>query len=411
MTISHSPSRVLWPLGIAVTLSLFGDLTLYAVLVTQLSVVGFSLAAAGVMLGVNRLVRIPGNPVGGLLLDRWGRRRLFLLGMALGAISTLAYAFVYGFWPFLAARLLWGAAWVLINVGGMTMALDVSNASNRGRVLGVYNTWVLLGLAAGPLAGGFLVDALGFRTAMMICAGLTAAGFVVAWVALPETSSASERLAGRSWRQRLALKRIAARFSILPTLRQGSALAIAALLFMIVMFVGEGITLSTISLLLQQQFGHSAALDGWMIGVAALGGLFLGLRSLLAGAAGPLAGHLSDRRGARKPLIGLGLLLGALGFTLLAYAASLLWIAVAIVLLATGGGAAQAVLAALAGDAAPAHRQGMVMGAFATAGDIGSMAGPFVAFALAAWVGLRPVYLLSAGLLLLGLWLLRYIRA
>jgi len=48
LTKRHSPSRILTPLGLAVCLSLFGDLTLYTVLVTQLDQVGLSLAAVGV---------------------------------------------------------------------------------------------------------------------------------------------------------------------------------------------------------------------------------------------------------------------------------------------------------------------------------------------------------------------------
>lgn len=85
----RAPSQILVPLGLAVCLSLFGDLTLYAVLVTQLDVVGLSLAAVGVMLSVNRLIRIPGNPLTGVLLDLWGRRRLFIFGMVLGAYATV----------------------------------------------------------------------------------------------------------------------------------------------------------------------------------------------------------------------------------------------------------------------------------------------------------------------------------
>ncbi len=112
-------------------LSLLGDLALYTVLVTQLDVVGISLAAAGVMLGVNRLVRIPGNPLAGILYDRRGRRPLFLLGMVLAVISTASYGLVHGFWPFLAGRLAWGLAWTLINVGGTAMVLDISTPANR----------------------------------------------------------------------------------------------------------------------------------------------------------------------------------------------------------------------------------------------------------------------------------------
>lgn len=62
----HSP-RGLIALGLAVCLSLFGDLTLYAVLVTQLETTGLALGAVGIMLGINRLIRIPGNLLGGLL--------------------------------------------------------------------------------------------------------------------------------------------------------------------------------------------------------------------------------------------------------------------------------------------------------------------------------------------------------
>ena len=105
MTHVRTPYRILMPLGFAVCFSLFGDLTLYTVLVTQLEEVGLSLAAVGVMLGVNRLIRIPGNPLTGALLDRWGRRRLFVLGMLVGVLSTASYGLVRGFWPFLVSCL------------------------------------------------------------------------------------------------------------------------------------------------------------------------------------------------------------------------------------------------------------------------------------------------------------------
>ena len=100
LTGHDNPRRVLLPLGLAVCLSLFGDLTLYAVLPSQREVVGLSLASVGVMLGINRLIRLPGNPLIGARFDRVGRRRLFLLGMALGTCSTLGYGLVTGFLPF-----------------------------------------------------------------------------------------------------------------------------------------------------------------------------------------------------------------------------------------------------------------------------------------------------------------------
>ncbi len=411
MTRSRPPHRILTPLGLAVALSLSGDLTLYAVLVTQMEVVGLTLADVGVMLSVNRLVRIPGNPLIGLLLDRWGRRRLFILGMVIGVLTTAGYGLSYGFWPFLLARMAWGLGWTCINVGGMAMALDISTAADRGRVTGIYNTWMWGGFALAPLLGGFLVDRIGFRPAMGVAAALTAVGLLAVLLALPETarprSAADRPPARRTVRQRLApLRRILTR----RWLRAHRRRAATSLLLLITRFAGEGVAVSTISLLLQRRFGPTIALDGMVLGVATVGGALLATRSLLAGAVGPLAGRLSDARAGRRPVITASLLIGMSGFALLAFATTPAAILLGVVLGAVSGGAALATLLAQMGDLTPAGREGAMMGAYATIGDIGSTAGPAVAFAMAAAVNLEWVYLLCALIFLLGLGLAAQLR-
>jgi MFS family permease len=404
----RAPSRVLVPLGLAVCLSLFGDLTLYAVLVTQLDEVGLSLAAVGVMLGVNRLIRIPGNPLAGVLLDRWGRRQLFIFGMLLGVLSTASYGLVRGFWPFLVSRLAWGIAWTLINVGGMAMVLDVSTRFNRGRLTGLYNTWMWVGFAFGPLVGGFLVDIIGFRPAMLTCAGLTAVGLAVAVVALPETARSANGDTRGKLRPRLNLRRRLndAWRGGRNLLRADRSLATVLWLYLITLFAGEGVIFSTISLLLQQRFGQRIALGGLALGVASASGALLGLRALLASAVGPLAGHLSDTYTERWPVIVGSLVVGIVGFGLLSFATSPGTIVLGVVLGAVSGGAMSATLAAQVGDMTPPGREGVVMGAYATAGDVGSMAGPFLAFGLLSVVDLRWVYLLCTFTFLVGLWLI-----
>ncbi len=408
----RASSRVLIPLGLTVCLSLFGDLTLYAVLITQLDVVGLSLGAVGIMLGVNRLIRIPGNPLAGVLLDRWGRRRLFIVGMLLGVLSTASYGLVHGFWPFLVSRLAWGIAWTLINVGGMAMVLDVSTQFNRGRLTGLYNTWLWMGFAFGPLVGGFLVDIVGFRPAMLACAGLTAVGLAVAVVALPETARSANGDTQGGLRLGLNLRR-----RMEDVWRQGRnllradhSLVTLLWLYLITLFAGEGVIFSTISLLLQQRFGQRVAWGSLALGVASAGGALLGLRALLAGTVGPLAGHLSDTHIGRWPVIVGSLVIGMVGFGLLSFAASPEAIVLGVALSALSGGAASATLAAQVGDLTPPGREGVVMGAYATAGDVGSMAGPFLAFALLSVVDLRWVYLLCTFTFLVGLWLIRTLR-
>lgn len=397
MILNRPQRELLLPLGVAVALSLTGDSTLYAVLPNQAEMVGVSLGTVGVLLGVNRLVRIPANPLAGILNDRLGRRRLFLLGLSLGIVSTLAYGLVHGFWPMLAARLLWGSAWALINVGGYTMILDRSSREDRGRLTGFYQMFYLLGLTLSPLVGGALTDALGFQPAVAACAGLSAVGLAVAAIALPETGP--KRPAARSKPAGLRLA-----FGRLLALRHSEPrVLLAAGLYFAIFFVSSGVLMSTIGLYLDQRWAGGLTVGGVGVGVASMAGGMLALRSLLGIAAGPAAGTLSDRLRSRWPVVGFGLVLGLVGFALLAAGGGVLRVAAGVALVALGSGALIATLAAVVGDLAAGSRQGMIMGILATAGDAGSAAGPLLAYGLAVVMDLRWVYLLCAGTLALGL--------
>lgn len=401
-----APSRVLLPMGLATCLSVFGDLTLYAVLATQRDVVGLSQGSVGIMLGVNRLIRIPGNPLAGMLLDRLGRRRLFILGLLLGVLSTASCALVRGFWSFLASRLAWGIAWTLINVGGLAMVLDVSTQASRGRLSGLYNAWEWMGYTLGPLVGGFLVDAIRFRPALLACAGLAAVGVAVAVAALPETARATAGNVQDELRPRLSMRLHLgdAWRRGRDALRASHELAAAFWLHLVTKFASLGVVLSTLSLLLERRFGQRIALGSLSLGVASAGGTLLGLFSLLTSTVGPWAGHLSDARTRRWPMAVGSLAAGIAGFGLLSCATSLRTVVLGVALSAVGAGAGLATLAAQVGDLSPPGREGVVMGAYATAGDVGSMAGPFLAFALLSVVDLQWVYLLCALVLLASLW-------
>ncbi len=112
-------------------------------------------AAVGVIAGANRLIRIPSNPLAGALFDRFGRRRLFLLGMGLGVASTLGYGL-------LRRPALSGDAYPVGHcldpdpaIGGITMIHDISTPQNRGRLAGAYNAWMLAAVRHRPSAQRF----------------------------------------------------------------------------------------------------------------------------------------------------------------------------------------------------------------------------------------------------------------
>ncbi len=403
-----TPRRIILPLGFAICLALFGDLTLYTVLPSQRDVVGLSLASVGVMLGANRLIRIPGNPIVGALFDRMGRRKLFILGMTLAVLSTLGYSLLSGFLPFLLTRLTWGAAWTLLNVGGIAMIHDVSTTANRGRLSGAYNAWMLAGFAIGPLLGGFLVDLLGFRETMRLYAAITAIGWLVALLALPETyrpSSGPTDVRPATAPVHMGLVQLLERArQLLAADRQLQAVLLLVLLFQ---FAGEGVALSTFNLLLERRFGATLQLGTVALGITSATGILAALRSLMAASAGPLAGWIADRRRSRTGVLAASLILGMLGFGLLSVAQSPSLILVSVIISALSAGAGMAALTAALGDRTASHRRGLIVGAYATAGDTGSALGPLVAYPLATAVPLAWAYVICAvafaiGLLYLG---------
>jgi MFS family permease len=177
----------------------------------------------------------------------------------------------------------------------------------------------------------------------------------------------------------------------------------AAYVYLLTLFTGSGVLMSTISLYLGQRFGDDVSFGGLTLGVASLGGLTLALRSSLSMLAGPAAGYLSDRRGERWTAVLGGVLLGAVGFLVLALGAGVGGIVGGVALVAFGGGALTTALPALVGDATADGRQGRAIGALTMAGDVGSAAGPLLAYALLSVVDLRWVYLLCAVAFLSGL--------
>ncbi len=399
MIVNRSQLRLLLPLGVSMALSLTGDSTMYAVLANQADGLGISLGVVGVLLGANRMVRVPVNLLAGGFYDRMRRRPLFLVGLALGILSTLSYSLVRGFWPLLAGRMLWGVSWSLINVGGYTMILDRSSIANRGRMTGLYQMAFALGLTISPILGGTLTDSIGFQQAVRICALTSGIGFLIALVALPETRR----------------QNVAGDLSPVDRLRQevpgnlfgrlrgvDSQILVASYIYLVVLFVNSGVLMSTISLYLEQRWGAAIPVGAVTIGVASVGGLLLALRSALGIVAGPVAGILSDLMGNRWPTVRGGLLLGSGGFVVLALLASVEAVPVGVALISLSAGALAATVTALVGDLAEGQRQSLTIGSLATAGDIGSALGPVFAFGLVVVLDLQWIYLACALALVSG---------
>jgi MFS family permease len=342
----------------------------------------------GILLSANRFIRLVLNGPAGMAYDRWPRRPLFVSALFIGAFSTAIYGLTQGFWPLLLGRLLWGLAWAGIWVGGNTIVLDIAGTENRGRWIGIYQLFFFIGASGGAILGGVLTDWIGFHQTMIAGAALTLTGAIIAFVFLPETRTSKQSPVDETTKPKRTL-------SSNPdeTVEFYSIIA----LFSVTRLVMAGILMSTLGIFLLDQIGEQVQVAGRSVGVTTLTGLGLGLSTLIAMFAVPLAGGISDRVGNRWRIVSGGLVPGVVGFGLMALGLPFS-ILLGIPLIATTSGSNQGLAITLSGDLGNGQLQSRRLGVLFTFGDFASAIGPPLAYALMPVLGIKALYLASAGL-------------
>ena len=383
---SISPKRVLLPAGLGTTFSLLGDSALYTVLPTHTIEAGIELNQVGIILSINRFVRLLLNSVAGVAYDHSPRRRLFLASLLIGVISTVFYAVSQGFWSLFLGRILWGLAWSGIWVGGSTIILDITHYENRGRWTGYYQIWFYLGGVLGAVISGVATDWLGYTPMLWIAAALGMMGWLVSFIFLPETRHDQKEEFSSQHRNNNT------NYLSNPTV------LLAAFLHGSNRFASAGVLSATFALLVQDYIINTDV----VLGVATLTGLLSGFRMIVSMTASPLVGILSDRVGNRWMTILVMLLLCGVSMVLIVEESWLLFF-MGIILASMTTGGLQTLTTAVVGDEVSSAQRGKAISILYTSGDLGSALGPIVAYALLPTIGLRGVYWICTGLFFIGM--------
>jgi MFS family permease len=222
---------------------------------------------------------------GGALVDRYGARRLALLGLGLFALGAAAGAVASSLGFLIATRVIQGAGAGLVSPAALAGAVSGFPPERRGSALGIWGASAGVANLLGPLLGGLLTVALGWRADWW---ALVPLALLAAWAVLRLVPRVVQTDSGGGYP---SLDRVVL-----------AATLIAALTFAVMIgsfYIAEQY--------LQRAAGFSAlAASGALVFVA-----------LMVGAAAPIAGRLADRRGERFPallgFIGAGVGLAILG--------------------------------------------------------------------------------------------------
>lgn len=116
----------------------------------------------------------------GRLADIYGRRRVFVSGLALFFLSTLASGLTPSAHWLIAVRIVQGMGGAMIATTGTAIITSVFPPNERGKVIGIQVGAVYSGLSVGPFVGGLLTQQLGWRAVFLCTSPFALVALVIA---------------------------------------------------------------------------------------------------------------------------------------------------------------------------------------------------------------------------------------
>src|SRR5215204_7385293 len=324
-------------------------------------------------------------PIWGLLADRYGRKPMLLRGLFGGAGVVVMMGFANAPWQLLGLRVLEG---ILTGTVAAATALIATSAPKRrlGYALGMVQTAVFAGAAAGPLFGGYAYDSIGPRAtfvlagAMLFCGGITVAFLARERFTRVATHAMTDEGQGR-WR----------RFRT-----SGAFLFTSAMLTMLgAIFAVRLIAVAMqpiIPLFVQQLSPDDPH-------VATVAGIVLGSAGFTSAFAAAYFGRLGDRTGHRR-VLAISLLGAGLVYLPMAFVRDPWQLALLQALMGVAAGGLIPSANALIAHLTPVERRGAIFGLSAAIAAVGGFVGPLAGAFLATSLGFRATFIVSGTLLL-----------
>jgi EmrB/QacA subfamily drug resistance transporter len=126
--------------------------------------------------------------------DRFGRRRVFQLGLTVFAFGSLLCSLAPNIETLIVARLLQAVGGSMMNPVALSIISQVfTGRVERARALGMWGAVVGISMALGPIVGGLLIEWISWRAVFWINLPICAAAIILTAVFVPETKSATMR--------------------------------------------------------------------------------------------------------------------------------------------------------------------------------------------------------------------------
>lgn len=332
---------------------------------------GVSNAAVGLIISLFALSRFASGLFSGKLVDKFGERTVFAVGVIFVALSVGLSGMAQSYNQLLFFRAAGGLGSSMFSVAASSVILRSVSDAQRGHAQSVYNGSFLLGAIAGPAIGGALA-AVSLRAPFFVYAiALSISGTVAFIFFTSEHLQAPKKTEGKkvamSLKDALALKGY--RYALVITFVSS--------------WVLFGVRTSILPLFITEQLKSTAAVVGWGFTISAVIQGTLILR----------AGRLSDERGRRFILV-IGTTIALVGIIIMTLTLNPLMFFICMAIMGLGNAFLASAPATIVGDLIEG-KGGQVIALFQMAGDAGMIVGPVVVGFIADHYGYRAAFGLS----------------
>ena len=298
----------------------------------------------GYIIGIYSISALAIRPLSGYALDAFGRRKIYLLGLAFFTFFMFCYFFTWSFLLLMLVRLGHGLTWGVVTTGGATVASDIVPSQRRGEGLGYFGLTITLAMALGPVAGLWLLEAKDFDF-------LFACGLITSFIGL----SVSSRVNFSSLKKQVAH----------PTLGDffDGRVAHVAIVMLFAAFTYAGMI-------------SFVTLYGSELGLANPGAFFL-VYAIGVAIVRPYSGKLMDKHGPAL-LIVYSFLMSISGLVILSYINSEIGFLSSGFIIGLGNGIIMPTVMAMVINLVPANRRGVANATLYSAMDLGIAVGSVI---------------------------------
>jgi multidrug resistance protein len=140
-------------------------------------------------------------PIMGKLGDQFGRKKLYVAGLAVFTVATMLVGLAWSSASVIAFRILQGLGAAMFFPNAMTLVADAFPPNERGQAMGMWGAFAAAGAVLGPTVGGYIVQYVNWRMLFDSIVPISAAGIILAVLFLresprPETAGKIDYLGG-----------------------------------------------------------------------------------------------------------------------------------------------------------------------------------------------------------------------